>query len=142
MTSREDQRERPRVSPYAHAMTAFDDWFAALPEPQATTLAAMRDLLDALLPTAEHAMSYGAPAWTVDGATVAGLSSAKAHWSYLPHSGTVTAALGEELAGYGVSKGAVRVPADRTLPRALVRKLLAARQTEIAQPGATRRPRR
>lgn len=117
-------------------MTAFDDWFSALPEPQATTLAAMRDLLDAVLPAAEHTMSYGVPAWTVDGARVAGLSSAKAHWSYLPHSGTVTATLAKELAGYDVSKGAVRVPADRTLPRPLVRALVRARQAEIAQPRA------
>lgn len=96
----------------------------------------MRDLLDDLLPTAEHAMSYGVPAWTVDGARVAGLSSAKAHWSYLPHSGTVTAALAEELGAYDVSKGAVKVPADRTLPRPLVRALLRTRQAEIAQQRA------
>ena len=124
-------------------MAAFDEWFAELPEPQATSLAAMRDLLDELLPEAEHAMSYGAPAWTVDGVAVAGLSSATRHWSYLPHSGTVTAALADTLASYDVSKGAVRVPADRALPRRLVRALLRARQAEIAQPRAsTRRPSR
>lgn len=113
-------------------MADVDDWFAALPEPQATTLAAMRRLLDELLPGADHVMSYGAPGWSVDGTVVAGLSSSAGHWSYLPHSGTVTATLADRLRDYRTSRGAVRVPAGDTLPRDLVAALLAARTAEVA----------
>lgn len=109
----------------------IDAYIAQQPEPQRSSLTAMRALLGGLLPRAEEAMAYGAPAWTVDGTAVAGLSGSAKHWSYLPHSGSVVATLGETLSAYETSKGAIKVPAGETLKKPLVKKLVAARLAEL-----------
>ena len=111
--------------------TAVDTYIAKQPEPQRTSLTAMRSFIGGLLPHAEEAIAYGAPAWTIDGTAVAGLSGSAKHWSYLPHSGSVVATLGDALSAYETSKGAIKVPAGATLPGPLVRKLIAARLDEL-----------
>ncbi len=109
----------------------IDAYIAQQPEPQRSNITAMRALIGSLLPRAEEAIAYGAPAWTVDGIAVAGLSGSAKHWSYLPHSGSVVATLGDALAAYETSKGAVKVPAGATLPKPLVKKLIGARLDEV-----------
>lgn len=108
-----------------------DAYLAAVPEPQRTTLAAMRATLEALLPAAEQTISYGAPTFKVRGKGVAGFAAFARHCSYLPMSGSVTAALSDELRGYETTKGSVRVPIDRPLPEPLVRALVDTRLREL-----------
>jgi uncharacterized protein YdhG (YjbR/CyaY superfamily) len=107
-------------------------YVAAQPEPQRAHLAALADLLRTLLPRAEEAIAYGMPAWKVDGIGVAGFVCAKGHWAYAPFSGSVTSTLVDELRGFEVTKGTVKVAPDADLPKALVKKLVAARLAEIA----------
>lgn len=102
-----------------------------LDEPARATLSAVRDTILELRPDAETALSYGAPAFKVQGKAIAGLTASKGHLSYLPHSGSVLESLGDEVAGYQTSKGALRFPLDTPLPKALVRKLLDARLHEL-----------
>ena len=110
----------------------IDAYLETVPEPQRTTLTALRATLRSLLPTGEEGMAYGAPAFRVDGKAIAGFASFTGHCSYLPMSGNVVASLGDELAGYKTSKGAVQFPVAEPLPKPLVRKLVAARQAELA----------
>lgn len=105
----------------------FDAYLAAQPEPQRTTLTTVAASLRAILPTAEECISYGMPAFKVDGTAVAGLAGFKHHCSYFPHSGATLDRLGDELAGYDRDAGTLRFPIDRPLPKALLRKLVAAR---------------
>ena len=55
----------------------------------------------------------------------------KNHLSYLPHSGSVLAELGDDVAGYETSKGSLTFPIDKPLPKRLVKKLVAARMREL-----------
>lgn len=124
-------------------MSEIDDYIARQPEPQRLRLAEAASAIRALLPRAEEGIAYGMPAWKVDGGiAVAGVVSAKNHWAYAPFSGRVTEALGDALSGYEVTKGTVKVGADASLPKALLKKLLAARFAEISMvpdsKGATR----
>lgn len=109
----------------------IDAYIARQPEPQRSSLTAMRTLIGTLLPRAEEAIAYGAPAWTVDGTAAAGVSGSARHWSYLPHSGSVVATLGGALSAYETSKGAIRIQAGATLPRPLLKRLIAARLDEL-----------
>lgn len=109
----------------------IDDYLAGVEEPGRGTLDALRRTILELLPEAEQGVSYGVPVFRVDGRPVAGFSAARRHLSYLPHSGSVLAALGDRIAGYGASKGALRFPPDAPLPADLVADLIAARQREI-----------
>lgn len=111
---------------------AIGAYIAQQPEPQRSDLTAMRALIGALLPRAEETIAYGAPAWAVDGIPVVGFTASARHWSYLPHSGQVVATMGGALAAYETSKGAIKVPAGSTLPKPLVKKLIAARLAEVS----------
>ncbi|MGB8021545.1 MAG: DUF1801 domain-containing protein [Candidatus Nanopelagicales bacterium] len=118
-----------------------DEYLAAAPEPQRTTLTQLRATIAALLPDAEEVISYGVPTFKVGGKGVAGFGFSKDHCSYFPMSGTVTSGLAPELREYQTTKGAIRFARDEALPRELVSRLIAARQAEIAG-GPTRGPRR
>lgn len=108
-----------------------DAYLAEVPEPQRTTLAAVRATIEALLPGAEQTISYGAPTFKVRGKGVAGFAAFARHCSYLPMSGSVTAVLAAELSGYETTKGSVKFPIDLPLPDSLVRALVEARLSEL-----------
>lgn len=108
-----------------------DEYLAGAPEPQRSTLTELRSLLTGLLPEAEEGISYSAPALKIGEKAVAGYSHAKNHCSYLPHSGSVLTEMAGELDDYEWSKGALKFPADRSLPRELVIRLLEARLVEL-----------
>ena len=109
----------------------IDDYLAALDEPKRGTLERLRASILAIIPDATEGMSYGAPAFSVGGKAVAGFAAAKNHLSYLPHSGSVLADLGADLAGYHTSKGSLRFAVDEPLDDDLVRTLVTARLREL-----------
>ncbi|MGO9081619.1 MAG: iron chaperone [Streptosporangiaceae bacterium] len=105
----------------------IDRYLDALEEPKRTTLARLRETILNILPEADQGISYGVPAFRVQGKTIAGFAAFKNHLSYLPHSGSVFPRLSEELTGYSTSSGALRFGIDKPLPVPLVRKLIAVR---------------
>jgi len=107
-----------------------DRYLASLEEPKRATLEALRRTILEVVPDAEQTISYGVPAFRLDGKVVAGFAAFKHHLSYLPHSGSVFPELGDALSGYTTSSGALRFPVDRPLPKALVRKLIAVRRRQ------------
>jgi uncharacterized protein YdhG (YjbR/CyaY superfamily) len=108
-----------------------DAYMDAVPEPQRSTLDSVRATLAALLPHAEQTISYGSPTFKVAGKGVAGFAAFARHCSYLPMSGSVTAALADELADYETTKGSVKFPVDAPLPEPVVRALVDARLSEL-----------
>jgi uncharacterized protein YdhG (YjbR/CyaY superfamily) len=123
----------------ASGSASVDEYLQALDEPKRSTLASLRRTILALIPEAEEVISYGCPAFRIDGVTVAGFAAFKNHLSYLPFSGSVLGGLGEALTGYEMTKSALHFPIDTPLPEALVEKLIRARQSEV---GASPRKRR
>jgi len=119
------------------SVAEVDEYLAAVPEPQRTTLNALRRTLRSLLPDADEGIGYGVPVFRVDAKGVAGFAAYATHCSYLPMSGSVLGALGDEVAGYRTSKGALQFAVDEPLPQTLVETLVRARQAEIT---ASRRP--
>ena len=105
----------------------IDAYLAALPEPQRSTLEEMRRRVLEVVPDAEQGMSYGLPAFTSRGITIAGLAAFKNHLSYLPHSGSVLSALGDELGDREHTKGSLHFPLGEPLPQSLVRHLIEAK---------------
>ncbi|MFN8051617.1 MAG: DUF1801 domain-containing protein [Acidimicrobiales bacterium] len=109
----------------------IDAYLAGVDEPARSTLEQLRSTILAVVPDAEQVISYGAPAFAVDGAVVAGFAAYRRHLSYLPHSGSVLTELADELGGYAVSKGALRFAIDQPLPTPLVERLIAERRREL-----------
>jgi uncharacterized protein YdhG (YjbR/CyaY superfamily) len=108
-----------------------DRYLAAVDEPKRTTLEQLRQKILAVLPNAEECISYGMPAFKVDGKPVAGFAAFNRHLSYLPHSGAVLAALGSDLAAYDHTKSSLHFAVDEPLPASLVNKLITTRLAEL-----------
>ncbi len=105
----------------------IDDYLARLDEPKRSTLQQLRQTILKTVPEAEEGISYGVPAFRLNGRVIAGFAAFKAHLSYLPHSGSVLPALNIEVADYKSSKGALQFPIDAPLPKSLVERLLSVR---------------
>jgi uncharacterized protein YdhG (YjbR/CyaY superfamily) len=107
-------------------------YISAQPEPQRSTLSAMRATIGSLLPRAEECLAYGMPSWRVDGTAVAGIAAGKQHCAFFPHSGTALDGLADTLTGYDLAKGTVRFAVDTPLPTPLVRAVIKARLQEAS----------
>jgi uncharacterized protein YdhG (YjbR/CyaY superfamily) len=113
------------------AAADIDAYLADLDEPQRTTLQELRKDILEIVPNAEECISYGMPAFRVEGKVVAGFAAFKNHLSYLPHSGSVLPALAEETAGYDGTKGSLHFAIDHPLPKAMVSRLVTTRLREL-----------
>ena len=107
-----------------------DEYLRRLEEPKRGTLQTLRSTILEIVPEAEQLISYGMPAFRVEGKTVAGFAAFRKHLSYLPFSGTVLSQLADELEGYTMTKSALHFAVDAPLPKALVEKLIDVRIAE------------
>jgi uncharacterized protein YdhG (YjbR/CyaY superfamily) len=98
---------------------------------QLKTLLTLRETIREVIPQAEECMSYGMPAFSINGKVVAGFDGFKNHCSYFPHSGSVL----EEIESFPewcvVSKGTLKFPIGKKLPKSLVRKMISIRRNQI-----------
>jgi uncharacterized protein YdhG (YjbR/CyaY superfamily) len=108
----------------------IDDYLATLPPGPRAALQKLRQAIHAAAPGAEECISYGMPAFRLNGKLIAGFKAAANHCSYYPMSGGTVATLEKDLAGYETSRGTVRFPARAGLPATLVRKLVTTRMKE------------
>lgn len=113
------------------ATADIDQYLVGLDEPKRSTLEALRASILRVVPDAQQGLSYGLPAFSVKGKTVAGFAAFTNHLSYLPHSGSVLARLGDAVTGYETTKGALKFGVDEPLPDALVERLVQARLAEL-----------
>lgn len=109
----------------------IDSYLAGVDEPKRSTLEQLRRSIHAVVPDAEECISYGVPAFKLQGKTIAGFAAFKNHLSYLPHSGSILPGLATDLAGYEGTQGSLHFPIDQPLPAALVSKLVKARLREL-----------
>ncbi len=108
----------------------IDAYLQGVEEPKRSTLQQVRETIMAIVPGAEQCISYGMPAFRLNGKVIAGFAAFKNHLSYFPHSGSVIPALDGAVTGYKWSKGALQFPTDTPLPTFLVEQLIS---TRIAQ---------
>jgi uncharacterized protein YdhG (YjbR/CyaY superfamily) len=99
------------------AKSEVDRYLASLEQPKRATLKALRRTILDILPEAEECISYGLPAFRVQGKVIAGFAAFKNHLSYLPHSGSVFPECEGKLSQYKTSKGALKFPSIRPCPR-------------------------
>jgi uncharacterized protein YdhG (YjbR/CyaY superfamily) len=99
-----------------------DDYLGAVPSDKRAALETLRKRIKDAAPDAEECISYGIPAFRLNGRLLVAYGAATHHCAFYP--GSVVHALKDELSGYDISKGTVRFSADRPLPAALVRRLV------------------
>ena len=108
----------------------IDEYLASLSPENRAALQKVRRAVRTAAPGAEECISYGMPAFRLDGKLIAGFKAAANCCSFHPMSGDTVAALEKDLAGYDTSRGTIRFPARTGLPAALIRKLVKTRISE------------
>ena len=119
------KKRAPGAAPKRKAPKTFDSYLAALSPDKRTALQKLRKDILAAAPRAEECISYGVPAFRLNGRFLVALGAAADHCSFYP--GSALQAFGDALKGYETGKGTVRFRASKPLPAALVRKLVKAR---------------
>lgn len=115
---------------------SIDDYLFRVSADKRAALEKLRRDIKAAVPDAEECISYQLPAFQLNGRFLVAFGAAKNHCAFYPASGPL-AAHKDELKKYETSKGALRFPADRPLPAALVRKLV---RTRVASTEGTSEP--
>jgi uncharacterized protein YdhG (YjbR/CyaY superfamily) len=114
----------------------FDEYLATLSEDKRDALESLRKSIKSAAPKAEECISYGVPAYRLDGRALVALGATASHCAFYPMSSSTVAAHKHELREYDTSKGTIRFQADKPLPASLVRKLV---KTRIAENKARRK---
>lgn len=109
----------------------IDQYLAPLSKEKRAALQKLRRDIKSVAPKAEECISYGLPAFRLDGRMLVAFGAAANHCSFYP--GALPIETHEAaLKAYSTSKGTVRFPADSPLPVTLVRKLVKTRIAEYA----------
>jgi uncharacterized protein YdhG (YjbR/CyaY superfamily) len=108
----------------------INEYLAQVKPDHRATLEALRRTIHAVAPGAEECISYGVPAFRLNGRSLVFFGAWANHCSFYPGSSTTLKKFREDLKGFQISKGTIRFSPDSPLPVALVKKLVKARIAE------------
>jgi len=99
-----------------------DSYISSCEPDQQTALQQIRQIVHSLVPEAEELISYGMPAFKYHGLLV-WYAAQKEHYGLYPKAAPIEH-FAEELKNYDCSKGTIRLPRNKALPTALIKKIV------------------
>jgi uncharacterized protein YdhG (YjbR/CyaY superfamily) len=111
----------------------IDKYLDGVESQRRATLQKLRRAIRKIVPRAEECISYGLPAFRLNGQVIGGFAATTKGCSYFPFSGHTLRTLAKDVADYSQTKGALHFGADKPLSAALLRKLLKARIAETRE---------
>ena len=106
-------------------MNPIDTYISGIESPtKRTSLEDLRKYLRTLLPTAEECISYGMPAFRVNGECVAGFAAFKNHLSFFSFSGSILDEFEKELQDFTYTKSGIHFTPEKPIPRELIEKIV------------------
>jgi uncharacterized protein YdhG (YjbR/CyaY superfamily) len=112
---------------------SVSEYIAAQPRAAQGPLRRVRSVLRKALPGAQEVISYGIPAYQLQGRRVLYFAGWKQHYSIYPVTTRLIAAFGDALAPYEYNgKGTLRLPLDKPVPARLLARIAKFRVKEEA----------
>jgi uncharacterized protein YdhG (YjbR/CyaY superfamily) len=108
----------------------IDEYLAGVSADQRIVLDKLRKTIHPVEPKFEECISYGIPAFRLNGRSLVFFGAWANHCSFYPGSSTTLKSFRNDLKSFQISKGTVRFSPDNPLPLALVKKLVKARISE------------
>lgn len=106
----------------ARKFKTVKEYHALIPKEIRAQVEELRDTIAKAAPQAEYTISYNMPAFLWNG-PVAYYAWYRGHIGFYP-TGTPIPAFRKELKDYKTSRGAIQLPLDRKIPKALVTKIV------------------
>ena len=114
-------------------MTVIDNYLAKIEPEKRKQLERIREIAKRLVPEAEEVISYGMPTLKYEGTSFLGFNAHRDHIGIYPYGGEEIMVFRDQLAQFGTSKGAIRVPYDKPFPEDLLREIIAHRIARIGR---------
>jgi uncharacterized protein YdhG (YjbR/CyaY superfamily) len=108
----------------------IDEYLAGVDADHRDALQKLRETIHTVAPTAEECISYGIPAFRLNGRSLVFFGAWANHCAFYPGSSNRLKKFRNELRNFQTSKGTLRFSPDQPMPAALVKKLLKARIAE------------
>jgi len=104
-----------------------DEYLARVNPKQRAALQKLRRTIRTVMPNAEECISYGIPAFRLNGRSVVFFGAWADHCSFYPGSSATLKKFRDDLKDFETSKGTIRFSPQKPLPSALVKRLVKAR---------------
>jgi uncharacterized protein YdhG (YjbR/CyaY superfamily) len=111
-------------------LKTIDQYLAGVKADQRVALEKLRKIIRASAPKLEECISYGIPAFRLNGRSLVFFGAWANHCSFYPGSSTTLKKFRDDLKSFQITKGTIRFSPDNPLPPALVKKLVKARIAE------------
>ena len=111
----------------------IDEYLAGVDADHRDALQKLRETIHTVVPTAEECISYGMPAFRLNGRSLVFFGAWANHCAFYPGSSNTLRKFRNELRNFQTSNGTLRFSPDKPMPVALVKKLL---KTRIAENNA------
>jgi uncharacterized protein YdhG (YjbR/CyaY superfamily) len=115
-------------------LKTVDEYISAFPKEVQDILERIRSTIRESAPKAEEAISYGIPAFSLNGRGLVYFGAWKNHIGFYPTPSGIEA-FKKELAPFKQEKGSVQFPLDKPISYGLVKKIVRYRVTEILEKG-------
>jgi uncharacterized protein YdhG (YjbR/CyaY superfamily) len=109
---------------------SIDEYLTAVSADQRTALESLRETIHAVAPKIEECISYGIPAFRLNGRFLVFFGAWANHCAFYPGSSATLKEFRDDLKGFKVSRGTIRFTPDNPMSVALVKKLIKARIRE------------
>jgi uncharacterized protein YdhG (YjbR/CyaY superfamily) len=111
-------------------LQAIDAYLATVTDTaQKSALQKLRQQIQKIVPKAQETISYGLPAFQLNGKAFAAFAAAKSHCSFYPMSGSIIQKFAVDLKDFETSKGSIHFQPGKPIPLPLLRRLVKARIT-------------
>ncbi|HMG18591.1 MAG TPA: DUF1801 domain-containing protein [Gemmatimonadales bacterium] len=107
-------------------------YIAECPPESRKVLRALRALVKATAPRAIEKLSYGIPAFNLNGHYLVYIAGWKKHVSMYPVTGGVAREFKDELKPYRTGKGTLQFPLAQPMPKTLIRRIVKFRVDEVS----------
>jgi uncharacterized protein YdhG (YjbR/CyaY superfamily) len=110
----------------------IDEYLASVKPDQRRALERLRRTIRGVVPRSTECISYGIPAFRLNGRSLVFFAAWAQHCSFYPGSSATLKKFRADLRSFEISKGTIRFSPDKLLPTGIVRKIVKARMTEVA----------